>query len=404
MNFIIFKGSVETLEFFSKQIGDELTKLGHNVFTFNLANEFFSMDNLIPYCHMSCSPPILITFNHMGISGETIFLDKNGDSFFDEFKISVVNIIVDHPLYYHKVMKYIPKKYVQICIDEEHTLYMHRFYPNIPVSKTMYLAGCVCPKATMTTTHSGNLLPIKIKDRSMDFCFCGNYTPPSRFIKHLDNLNLEYKEFYMSILDTLKNEPLRELTDVLSSAIYSSLGDVCDKDLDAAMSNMIYADLYTRFYFRGKVIQTLVDSGFHIDVFGNGWDLLDCRNKNNLIQHGSVKTIDCLMAAANSKFSLNVMPWFKNGCHDRVYSSIMNGSICISDKSLYLSNHFCDYENIILYDLSNIDRLSKRLSLLLNDYDKMQSIADRGYFMSVEKESWHSRINFILDVINQRFL
>lgn len=392
MNFIVFKGSIETLEFFSKQISNELVERGHTVFFFDLSNDLFSMKNLVSFCNMSDASPILITFNHMGLSDETIFLDKNGASFFDEFNIPCVNIIVDHPLYYHQVMKNIPKKYVQICIDEEHTQDMKRFYPNVAVADTMYLAG---------TSIKEPLLPIS--ERKYDISFCGNYTPPEKFIKHFDRLSAEYRDFYMSILETMKLNPSITLTKALSDAIYKSLGPVSDKDLDEAMANMIYADLYTRFYFRGEVIKSLSDYDLKVHVFGKGWEDLKCLHPKNIISHGSVKTYECLRAASNSKLSINVMPWFKNSCHDRVFSCIMNESVLVTDHSDFIDNYFVDDSNIILYGLDNIKLLPKRLSELLSDEARLQDIATKGFNLCRTTQNWSVRTDYILFVINKFF-
>lgn len=41
------------------------------------------------------------------------------------------------------------------------------------------------------------------------------------------------------------------------------------------------------------------------------------------------------------------MPWFKQGAHDRVFNSMLNGAVCVTDTSGYLKDNFIDGENII---------------------------------------------------------
>lgn len=83
----------------------------------------------------------------------------------------------------------------------------------------------------------------------------------------------------------------------------------------------------------GKV---LVDAGIQVDVFGKGWDELTCGHPENMILHPQITSEECLKAIAASKISLNVMPWFKDGAHDRVFNSILNGTVSVTDTSKYL--------------------------------------------------------------------
>ena len=114
MNFILINGPVETLTFFSNKIGEELINQGHDIFIFKMDSPIYSLSGMVDYCNQSSSVPILITFNHMGLSGEDYLTDKQGILFFDEFEIKCIDIIVDHPLYYHKVMNLCPKNYIVI--------------------------------------------------------------------------------------------------------------------------------------------------------------------------------------------------------------------------------------------------------------------------------------------------
>lgn len=40
---------------------------------------------------------------------------------------------------------------------------------------------------------------------------------------------------------------------------------------------------------------------------------------------------------ASSQISVNQMPWFKYGIHDRIPLSLMNGCLCLSDTSDYFT-------------------------------------------------------------------
>lgn len=62
--------------------------------------------------------------------------------------------------------------------------------------------------------------------------------------------------------------------------------DITEEGIKENLPNMIMIDLYVRHYFRGEVVKTLVDAGLKVACFGAGWDLLDCRHPENIINAG----------------------------------------------------------------------------------------------------------------------
>ena len=49
---------------------------------------------------------------------------------------------------------------------------------------------------------------------------------------------------------------------------------------------------------------------------------------------------------SQAKISLNVMPWFKMGAHDRVINTMLYGGVALTDTSLFYENTFADGENV----------------------------------------------------------
>ena len=47
--------------------------------------------------------------------------------------VTVINIVVDHPLYYNQFLKALPEHYRQVNIDHMHIDYMKRFFPDVDV-------------------------------------------------------------------------------------------------------------------------------------------------------------------------------------------------------------------------------------------------------------------------------
>ena len=93
------------------------------------------------------------------------------------------------------------------------------------------------------------------------------------------------------------------------------------------------------------------------------------------------------------------MPWFKDGAHDRVFNTLLNGAVLLSDDSIYLREILRDGENCILYSLEDIEQMPERVKELLSDEERMQRMADIGYEMAKKAHTWAHRADFLSDLI-----
>lgn len=364
---ILFSGGIETLEYFSKQIGEVLASWGYEVFIFDLQDMLGSFMDLVMFCEKG--EAVMITFNFIGISGESVFLSDKG-LFFDEYEIKCINIIVDHPFYYHKQLERLPKDYIQFCVDRTHLQYMKRYFPKVRIGGFLPLAG------TEVFRKEGRL---KAADRKMDIIFTGNYTPPETFNKEINRLGREYSDFYHGIIDDLTANTDQTMEEVFERHIKADIPEATDKDLRKCMGNMIFLDLYVRFYMRGKAVKILADNGFKVHVFGSGFERIPSRKPENIISCGQVRSAVCLRKMAKARVSLNIMPWFKDGAHDRVFSAALNGAVNLTDGSGYLHEVFSGTEDVCFYELGRMDRLPELAERLLSDHDLLDSMAERAY-------------------------
>lgn len=378
---VLFVGGIETLEYFSIQMAKVLEKRGHKIFLFNLEQEEDSYEQLILFIRKGNT--LVITFNFNGIRGEVSLYNENEISIWEEWEIPCYNIVVDHPFYYHELLEQVPHNYHQISIDRDHQRYMKRFFQELDSDIFLPLAGTELIEQKLQTP---------IAERRYDIVFTGNYTPPKTFEKHITRINEEYTQFYYGIIDDLIANPNMTMEYVFEKHLRREMPDIREEDLKILMGNMIFIDLYVRFYFRGLVIQTLADAGFQIQICGNGWDLLKCKHPENMHTTGFVTTEVCLSYLLQAKISLNVMPWFKDGAHDRIFSSMLNGAVCVSDDSEYLRQTLKNGENIVFYSLDRIEELPLIIKNLLADEQELKKIADCAYQTVYSEHTWEGRI------------
>ncbi len=388
---MFFEGDIETQGYFSRQIAEAMQGLGHEVFIYDLSKPWNSTEKFFRFFERGNT--VLINFNFHGMSGEEYFLDENGRTMWDALNIPSYNIVVDHPMYYHHFIEKVPSNYHQISIDRNHEKYMQRFFPEIQLESFLPLAG---------TKLYPNKSNAPITCRKYDVMMVGNYCPPQTFEQYITRINDEYTAFYYGMIDDLLANPERTVEEVAEAHLLDEVGEVAEDELKKAMAALTFIDLYVRYTVRGQAVQQLVDGGVKVHVFGDGWERLPCKQQKNLIVMNNLDSVGCLKKLSQSKISLNVMPWFKDGAHDRIFNTMLNGAVCLTDSSVYLDSILHDGTDCSIYSLKKKERLPEIVEALLAAPDKMQAIADAGYEMASKGHTWMHRAEVLHKMIEGR--
>ena len=390
---VMVVGGVETLEYFSYRMGETFAKEGYLVFYYDLKDEPASAKRLRKF--IRTGETVLVTFNFEGLEKESGVYREGIGYVWDEYRIPCYNIAADHPYYYHDRLADLPKEYHHISIDKFQEQYFKEFYPEYHHLGFLPLAGTELETETSAESEMG----ICQEEQSgcyMDVIMTGNYTPPSFCEKHIHWINEEYAAFYQGIIDDLIANPSRTVEAAELEACEREMGHTPYDEIRIAMHRMIFIDLYVRNYWRGEAVKALVDAGIKVDVFGKGWEELVCERPENLRIHPQTTSLACLQHIRHAKISLNVMPWFKDGAHDRVFNSILNGAVCVTDKSKYLCEELGEGEGVCYYDLENIAELPHIVQDLLQNENKMQDIVSKGVGKVRDFHTWDARAKQII--------
>ena len=95
------------------------------------------------------------------------------------------------------------------------------------------------------------------------------------------------------------------------------------------------------------------------------------------------------------------MPGFKAGSHDRVFSAQLNGAVSLTDPTTLLLDEYRDNENILFFDLDNIDDVTDKVNSSLKDLGALKKIAQAGYEISSHKHTWTNIAKIIISAINR---
>lgn len=383
---IIIKSIIETLDFFSLDIAHTFEEHGYDIFVFDFGRAMECMTKLISFCSTD-EDVILITFNHIGISGEEIFY-RSDSNFWDDNGIICINIEVDHPWYYYRQLKKLPHRYIHYCVDRNHLRYMHRFYPNIEHIGFLPLAG----------TYWDKCENISWDNRKIDVLFTGNFVSYDRYDEFIDrDGDTQESRFVHDIINDLKINPDNTIESVVERHLIKENGkNICDKELQQFMNALFYIDLYMRNYYREAVVSKIAESDIRVHIIGSGWENIKCSRKDKLVLYSNTDSLGCIEAMHNSKIVLNVMPWFKDGIHDRVPNAMLSGAIALSDKSEYMSQHLENGIEIVNYDLKQLDELPCIINHIIKENNNSKEIAFNGLEKARAGHTWNKRAEQLL--------
>ena len=301
----------------------------------------------------------------------------DGSFFLDYINGPFYDYIVDHPLYHHPILNLQLKNYNVICLDKNHADYIKEFYPHI--KKVIFM-----PIPAMKSMSLYN-----IDSRKYDVVFQGTYTSCEQVMCKYRSSDEQINQYIKELIDLMINDTSLDIKHALDM-ILKRRNIVTDKETYRCLLNKVFpADMYIRAFFREELMKILIGNGIDINVFGYGWEQFPLFDSKHFKYHEAVGYAVSVEMMGNTKIMLNMMPWFKAGSHDRVFSSMINGCVCVTDSSSYIDELFEDGKHLVKYSLGDMQKLPEIIKLTLSDTKKMNRISCKGAQIVEEKYTWN---------------
>lgn len=374
--------------------------MGHEVFLWDMAEPFTSRERLCAWLNeTSCKQSVwLICFNFIGLSGETQFLSsqKEEETIWEEYGIPWLTILVDHPMYYRtQLLLWEKAGRTQMgrvaCVDRGHVRFLEEFYPSYEGSFFLPLAGTALSKEVDLAQD------ISEGTRDIEVLFAGNYVALSDLMAHTSGMDEETKAYVFSMIEELIAHPSRSIDEVALEYLRRDFLDATREEILEMLWTLTFVDLYVRSYFRREIICALAEAGICVHIIGKDWEKAECKNPNNLILHGQLDSLGCLRLMRRARLSLNIMPWFKEGAHDRIFNGMLQQCVVLTDSSCYLDEFLLDGKNVGIFSLEDWEEIPRRIRELLADEKRACIIAREGYCLAKEGHTWTHRASTILE-------
>jgi len=319
----------------------------------------------------------IVSFNRQGFTGEI-----RGTPFYEYLKIPFISFMVDSPVHHYSSISINDGFVFFTCVDKNH----------VSEIKTNFKG-----KAAFFLPHGGSAAknPEKYENRRHDVIFCGSCGGNSHK-QALDWLKQANSSFMTNIFHSMIDIMLQD--DTIS--YQTAWGRCTDADPGGYIALLQHVDLAYRNLVRERVLEALLDAGVKITCFGNGWENSAFVKYDNFIYKPSVNFGDTVEEIGNAKICLNISPMFKNGSHERIFTAMLSGAVCLTDENAYLKESFTDGEDILFYRPDRLHEIPQKVANFLNDKNKLSSISRRAYKKAINSHTWKNRAEYIINIVN----
>lgn len=401
---VFLDSNIETLNHFSQELSYCFEEMGYEIYRYTIGSfEITRRKELQLFLDKGESA--LITFNYVGLSGENNFFQENQQSLWEDKGVRIMQFLVDHPLYYTKQLARNISNMHIYCIDRNHMHYLRKYYEDKEVS-FLPLAGNeivdVMEQKSLQRNqeHQSIEETIPISRRKYDVVFAGNCALLPPFYEKIGNLDAEYRKFYADIYEKSIENSQIPIEDLLEEALDKEMPDIKREERIQAMESLLFLDIYRRDFIRRNVIKTIGEAGINLHLVGKDWESLKLNSyKNVTTTLGMVSSGECIKILRNSKISLNIMPGFLDGSHDRIFSSMLAGCFVLTDESKFLSR-ICKHEQeLAYYQVDELEKLPNLFEKYIQNTDDIAQIATCGYNFAKRFHTWQNRADKIKEFL-----
>ena len=381
---IIFKSATDSLRTFAELMAEGFEERDYQVLRIDMRKGEDARSAIEEFAEPGATAALF--FNHAGLN----ILTDDHESIWNVLDVDCYNFIVDHPMYYHAAIIFPIRKLTFLCVDEYHQKFIERFYAGRVRSFFFPLAGI------------GPVEPvIPLEKRSMDVLFTGAYLIDDKVEYHIAGLGEGLQKIWLECFEWLLQHKTWTLEQTIEMKLKKYDIQVSEEDLRDTVRLFQDMDGMLRSRMRADVIRTLANHDVHVHVYGEGWEFLDCKQENLTI-HGRIPFDETIPLIADAKIVLNVMPWFKSGVHDRVYSAMLNHSVCLTDSSEYIERTVKDGENVLLYSLDDLEELPEKINWYLEHPKELEQIAKNGFAYAKNTQTWQQRAGQLIAIMEGR--
>lgn len=353
LRFLLFYGLIEALNTFTNDIKSQLERMGHEAYIMDLRESVIFVEKYFEK-KIHCA----IYYDGIGM-----FLKET----FDMWDIVVINILVDHPMTFSHVMREPPRKFIQFSPDCNHVEFAEKYYGLKNVFFLPHMAS--------------GAITLERVEKEIPLLFGGWYRPINEAyteIKESADTDEVEKWLLLHSMEYMLEDSSMPLETALEKCILEFGVDFPYSDRAILLRKAKPVDEFIRMYYRGKVISEIIKAGIPITLIGEGWDKFPLAASKWVNRLAKVEYEEIFSYMKRAEITLNVMPWFKAGSHERVLDSLKCYSCPLIDESSWLLENLKPDEECAYYSLSRLEEIPDKIYDLLAHPEQREKIVENG--------------------------
>lgn len=368
----------QVLDTFARNLGKALQEHGCRVIYFDMAKQ--PMEEIAAFVGKRLKAVI-------GMQTYLFSAKKKDGSFIhDAIGAAEYYFVFDHPVWLRHHLTNVPKQMTVLTPDGNYAAFIEKYYGH---------PARFLPPAGQEQYYGQ-------QSRMYDISFLGTYR---------DSLLDELKELRKN--DKKKAHFINRFILYMRRDIAGTPEHALEKLLDYYHMPYTKAEFEQQFfsvrwtilrlahYYRRKVIETLLQAGLTVHVFGDSWKDCPLCAYEGLICHEQAVGEQALQVYGSSKLSLNIMTWHKDGFTERIANAMLQKSVVVTDCTTYLERNMINDKELILFRLDKVKELPQKITCLLEDDTLREEIAACGYQKAKAEHTWHKRAEQLLRIMDR---
>lgn len=300
-------------------------------------------------------------------------------------------MILDHPVLLKDHILAGPKDYYLLIHDRNYLNFTKEYYEHVKDCFHFTPAGIRLPiETTISTT------------KCIDLSFIGTYYDYRKILNNIKSYDRNRRILAARFLNEMKHHPNQPAESGLKKVLQQAQIHLTNDEFINLLFDFRYVFFCIMYYYREKTIRTLLDAEIEVDVYGDSWKNAPFAGHPCLHIHPQVNADESLHIMQQSRISLNIMAWHKDGFTERIANAMLNHSLVVSDKSVLLEELFQNQQDLILFDLKNLSSLPGVIHQLLADSAYMDTITQSGYLKASRNHLWKNRAEEFLEILSHR--
>jgi len=160
-----------------------------------------------------------------------------------------------------------------------------------------------------------------------------------------------------------------------------------------------------RYLCRKHIIEAVINMGREIHILGKVSEDEVRNYPSNVVFHGPTDIDDVTDMMRRSKVVISPVPnVFEEGAHERLFTALLNKTLCFAAEYDFLRDFFGDRLEYI--DIRNLEEMTEKIEIALNHFELFEEHLNESYNFAIKNHTWKKRgmelVDYYLNNIAQQ--